>query len=73
VLNQHLSSIARAYPRTKFIRALATEVDFAADAEEDTLPTVLVYRGGELETTLVRVDQDWGKGTRQEILNVLLR
>ncbi|ORY87461.1 hypothetical protein BCR35DRAFT_317717 [Leucosporidium creatinivorum] len=66
VLNQHLSSIARSYPQTKFIRALATEVDFSADMEEDTLPTMLVYRGGDLETTLVRPDLEWGRGTRAD-------
>lgn len=73
VLNNHLSSLARAYPYTKFIRALATEVDFAADSEDEALPTVLVYRGGELETTLVRLDRDWGKGTRQDVLDLLIQ
>ncbi|KAK4703653.1 hypothetical protein P7C70_g2571, partial [Phenoliferia sp. Uapishka_3] len=72
-LNTHLSAIARAYPHTKFIRALATEVDFAADSEDDALPTVIVYRGGELESTLVRLDRDWGSGTKQEILDLLIR
>lgn len=72
VLNQHLSSLARQFPRTKFLRAMAGELDFAADAEFETLPTVLVYRGGELETTMVRIDQDWGRGTQQEV-EALLR
>ncbi|KAL8292378.1 hypothetical protein RQP46_001844 [Phenoliferia psychrophenolica] len=72
-LNTHLSSLARAYPHTKFIRALATEVDFAADNEDDALPTVIVYRGGELESTLVRLDRDWGSGTKQEVLDLLIR
>lgn len=73
MLNTHLSALARAYPHTKFIRTLATEVDFAADAEDDALPTVIVYRGGELESTLVRLDRDWGSGTKQEILDLLIR
>lgn len=72
-LNRHLSAVARAYPRTKFIRALATELDFSADNEEDTLPTVLVYRGGDLETTLVRPDLEWGRGTRADVEALLRR
>lgn len=72
VLNRHLSTIARAYPRTKFIRALATEMEFSADSEEDTLPTVLVYRGGDLETTLIRPDLEWGRGSKDDV-EALLR
>ncbi|POY75703.1 hypothetical protein BMF94_1326 [Rhodotorula taiwanensis] len=72
-LNSHLASLARAHPRTKFLRAQASEVgfmqqqqqptvaSFASDAEEKnagdaTLPTVLVYRAGGLETVWVRFD-----------------
>ncbi|KAI5476637.1 hypothetical protein MNV49_007415 [Pseudohyphozyma bogoriensis] len=73
VLNSHLSAIARSYPHTKFIRAQATDLEFSEDTEEDTLPTVLVYRGGELETTLVRLDRDWGTGTKREIERLLLQ
>ncbi|KAK4057236.1 hypothetical protein OIO90_001731 [Microbotryomycetes sp. JL221] len=72
-LNQHLAAIARGYPRTKFLRALASEVEFATDDEEDTLPTVLVYRGGELETTLVRPDLEWGRGTWSDVVAMLKR
>ncbi|SGY13708.1 BQ5605_C010g05952 [Microbotryum silenes-dioicae] len=70
-LNTHLSSIARSYPRTKFLRALATDLDFAANAEEHALPTVLVYRGGELETSLIRFDQEWDQGTRSDVIQLL--
>ncbi|GAA5914656.1 hypothetical protein JCM6882_003593 [Rhodosporidiobolus microsporus] len=58
-LNQHLSSLARLYPYTKFLRAQASEVDFMSDAlgtDVDTLPTVVVYRAGEVETVWVRFD-----------------
>lgn len=41
--------------------------------EEDTLPTMLVYRGGELETTLVRPDLEWGRGTRADVVQLLQR
>lgn len=70
-LNQHLSALARSYPHTKFLRAMAGELDFAANAELETLPTVLVYRGGDLETTMVRMDQDWGRGTLAEVEGLL--
>jgi hypothetical protein len=46
-------------------------MEFSADSEEDTLPTVLVYRGGDLETTLVRPDLEWGRGTRGDIETLL--
>lgn len=36
-LNHHLSNLARAYPRTKFLRALASELDFLSEAS--TKPT----------------------------------
>ncbi|GAA5966549.1 hypothetical protein JCM8115_006863 [Rhodotorula mucilaginosa] len=72
LLNSHLASLARLHPSTKFLRALASELDFMqpttddttsllsfpleAEADNATLPTVLVYRAGELETTWVRFD-----------------
>ncbi|GAA5844721.1 hypothetical protein JCM9279_002895 [Rhodotorula babjevae] len=57
LLNSHLAALARIYPATKFLRAQASEVDFmSSDLDADTLPTVLVYRRGELETTWIRFD-----------------
>jgi len=57
LLNSHLAALARVYPATKFLRAQASEVDFmSSDLDADTLPTVLVYRRGELETTWIRFD-----------------
>ncbi|KAM0789323.1 hypothetical protein ACM66B_000159 [Microbotryomycetes sp. NB124-2] len=70
-LNQHLATIARGYPRTKFLRALASEVEFATDVEEDTLPTMLVYRGGDLETSLIRPDLEWGRGNWSDVVSLL--
>ncbi|GAA5931606.1 hypothetical protein JCM3775_006900 [Rhodotorula graminis] len=59
LLNSHLAALARVYPATKFVRAQASEVDFmSSDLDADTLPTVLVYRRGELETTWIRFDLD---------------
>ncbi|GAA5839099.1 hypothetical protein JCM11251_003676 [Rhodosporidiobolus azoricus] len=64
-LNLHLSSLARSYPHTKFLRAQASEVDFMSDhlgTDVDTLPTVLVYRGGDIETIWVRFDLELQSG-----------
>lgn len=51
------------------------------DPDDETLPTVLVYRGGELETTWVRFDLELEKGrgglegrdARRLVEEVLLR
>ncbi|GAA5872373.1 hypothetical protein JCM16303_004496 [Sporobolomyces ruberrimus] len=62
LLNSHLTALSRQYPHTKFLRALASELDFMQqDPEDETLPTVLVYRGGDLETTWVRFDLELGR------------
>lgn len=71
MLNHHLSSIARSFPHTKFIRTLASELDFAANSEDETLPTLLVYRGGDLKSTIVRVDLEWGAGSEIEVVEML--
>ncbi|GAA5839825.1 hypothetical protein JCM5353_004951 [Sporobolomyces roseus] len=78
LLNTHLTSLSRQYPHTKFLRSLASELDFMQeDPEDETLPTVLVYRGGELETTWIRFDAELdggleGRNARQEVERVLL-
>ncbi|GJN91077.1 hypothetical protein Rhopal_004092-T1 [Rhodotorula paludigena] len=67
LLNSHLAALARLYPSTKFLRAQASEVDFmSSDLDADTLPTVLVYRAGELETTWVRFDLECDGGELRE-------
>lgn len=48
-------------------------MDYATDLEEAALPTLLVYRNGELETSLVGMNRDWGNGTREEILAILVK
>lgn len=72
-LNRYLSLVARAYPHTKFLRALATEVDFAAMSEQETLPTLLIYRRGHLEHSFVRVDQEMDSITEQAVVSFLSR
>ncbi|BGP40718.1 hypothetical protein JCM10449v2_004680 [Rhodotorula kratochvilovae] len=67
LLNSHLAALARLYPATKFIRAQASEVDFmSSDLDADTLPTVLVYRRGDLETTWIRFDLECDGGVLRE-------
>lgn len=57
-LNAHLVSLARAYPRTKFLRALSEELEFATGDEEEVLPTLLIYRNSQVFKTLVAFDKD---------------
>ena len=47
-------------------------MDYATDLEEAALPTLLVYRNGELESSFVGINRDWGNGTREEILKILV-
>ena len=55
----HLSSLARRHPRTKFLRARASELDFALNTAAAVLPTLLVYDSGELVANLVAVHHEW--------------
>ncbi|EPQ29375.1 uncharacterized protein PFL1_03130 [Pseudozyma flocculosa PF-1] len=99
VLTSALSSLARTYPRTKFLQVQASAIGFGGarprhddgtideDDEEDeggdararqdraadVLPTLLVYRGGELVANLVRVDLEeaWRGGTEPAIRDLL--
>ncbi|KAM0745905.1 RNI-like protein [Meredithblackwellia eburnea MCA 4105] len=71
-LNTHLSSLARLYPYTKFLRARATAVDFSF-ADASALPTLIVYKGGDVVgEPIVRVDREWGEGTREDIRGILI-
>lgn len=58
ILNLHLSSLARRYPYTKFLRAQSRDLEFAQGDEEDVLPTILVYRQGEVVCNLVAFDRE---------------
>ncbi|GAA5948486.1 hypothetical protein JCM3765_004899 [Sporobolomyces pararoseus] len=80
LLNSHLTALSRKYPHTKFLRSLASELDFMQqDPEDETLPTVLVYRGGELETTWIRFDLEMEGGgleardAREQVEKILLQ
>lgn len=58
MINSHLSSLARRYPHTKFLRALSRDLEFAQGDEEDVLPTLLVYRQGDMFKNLVAFDRE---------------
>jgi len=58
VINAHLTSLARRYPHTKFLRALSQDLEFAQGDEEDVLPTLLVYRQGDIFKNLVAFDRE---------------
>ncbi|GEM07811.1 phosducin-like 2 [Rhodotorula toruloides] len=63
LLDTHLAHLARLYPSTKFIRCVASELDFmSSDIDASTLPTVLIYRKGDLEATWVRFDLELPSG-----------
>ncbi len=73
VLTASLASLARQYPRTKFLQVQAAAIGFGRSTNEDdeeeeydeynpktleVLPTVLVYKAGTLVANLVRIDLD---------------
>jgi hypothetical protein len=75
-LNHHLSAIARQHPHTKFLRALASDLDFAVNTADAVLPTLLVYQAGELKEKLIAVDRHWGRKpdvTQADVKGVLSR
>ncbi|KAI8854284.1 thioredoxin-like protein [Chytridium lagenaria] len=55
LVNAFLAVLAPKYPFTKFVRIVSTKT---GDFDEVALPALLVYRGGELALTLLRVDDE---------------
>lgn len=68
------------------MRAASTELEFATGDEDDVLPTLLVYRGGESVKTLVALEREFAeiceedgydfdgdKVTRQTVEELLIR
>ena len=87
LLTASLASLARVYPRTKFLQVQAAAIGFGQDEDEaeqefdeynpktlQVLPTVLVYRAGRLVANLVRLDLDplWRRGTEQDVRDLLM-
>lgn len=100
VLDETLSSLARQYHGTKFLRIRASAIGFATtesaptermtsrrrakedadedderedkdidiDVDTDMLPTILVYKAGELEFSWVRADWEAGEAGLGELL-----
>ena len=56
LVNEFLSQLAPKYPFTKFVRIVASQADDRFD--EIALPTLLIYRGGELEMSLLRITDE---------------
>ncbi len=52
-LNVCLQQLAIKYPYTKFLKIIATEA--TANYDDVALPTLLVYRQGQLVTSFIRV------------------
>lgn len=73
-LTSSLSSLARQRPTTKFIQVQADVIDFGG-GDHDVLPTILVYKHGDLVANLVRIDldQQWGKGEERDVERVIKR
>lgn len=80
-LTSSLASLARQYPRTKFLQVQAAAIGFGKSSNDDdeeeeydeynpktleVLPTVLVYKAGVLVANLVRVDLDPAWGQGRE-------
>ncbi|KAJ3349692.1 hypothetical protein GGF32_005316 [Allomyces javanicus] len=55
-LNRHLTDLASKYGYVKFLRLVASHAD--KDFDHLALPTIQVYRGGDLQCNLVRVSDD---------------
>ncbi|KAJ3114910.1 hypothetical protein HDU96_001467 [Phlyctochytrium bullatum] len=53
LVNAFLSVLAAKYPFTRFVRIVSTKAD--RNFDDVALPALLVYRGGELAVTLLRV------------------
>lgn len=71
-LTASLASLARQQTAVKFIQVDASVIAFGGQ-DEDVLPTVLIYRGGELLANLVRIDlePEWGAGQEKDVAHVL--
>ncbi|XP_055493141.1 phosducin-like protein 3 [Leucoraja erinacea] len=51
LINRHLSELARKFPETKFIRAISTTC--IANYPDRNLPTVFIYRNGDIKAQYV--------------------
>ncbi len=57
-VNQYLQQLAIKYPHTKFLKIMSTET---SDTWDDiTLPSLLVYKDGDLIKTFIRIQDRLG-------------
>lgn len=85
MLTSALSSLARMHPKTKFLQVRAGSIGFGSggkhdgDADdldeeaEEIVPTLLVYKAGNIVANLVRIDMDegWGDGSERCVREIL--
>jgi hypothetical protein len=84
-LTSALSSLARMHTHVKFIQVRAGSIGFGSggkeagdeiegdQAAEEVVPTLLVYKGGQLIANLVRVDleEEWKDGQERNVRDLL--
>jgi len=70
-MNQALQSLAIKFPYVKFLKILAT--DASSTFDDIALPALSIYKGGNLQTALVRVTDSIGKTFDQDHVEELLR
>lgn len=84
-LTSALSSLARMHTHIKFLQVRAGSIGFGSGGKEfsdemegdekaeEVVPTVLIYRGGELLANLVRVDleEQWKEGRERDVRDIL--
>ncbi|NXX47828.1 PDCL2 protein, partial [Tricholaema leucomelas] len=66
LVNEHLSLLARKFPEAKFLRALADSC--IQNYQDRCLPTILVYKAGEMKGRFVGAAECGGRGLKVEEL-----
>lgn len=69
-MDQCLSQLAERYPATKFLRIKGAEC--IQGYPEANMPTLLVYRNGKCEQTLVGLERFGGESTSPDLIAISL-
>jgi len=70
-LNKCLQQLAIKYPYTKFLKIISTDAQDSYD--EVALPTLLIYQGGDLHSSFVRITQNLGNSFDVDHVEKLLQ